>query len=381
MSLRAFLIAAALAVSAGQAGAQSDPASAAWLAIEDLEAAAVELRTAERARDRVAALTQVVRAYEAGLEAMREGLRRVNIREAAIRGVFEAERERLSRLLGVLQSIKATPAPITLMHPDGPLGAARSGMILSDIVPALQKQTESLRHSLEEVAVLRALQESAVGVLQEGLAGVQDARTALSQAVSDRVELPRRFLADEEAMLALVNSTETLEGFASGLMAVDILPGNAPEMPPHPFASRRGALDLPVLGRVLRRYNEADAAGIRRPGLILATRPLSLVSTPAPATIRYAGPLLDYGNVAILEPESGYLIIFAGMGQVFGKVGEVLPEGAPIGLMGGQSPQAQAVLIQTRQGSTTDHSETLYIELRENGIPVDPSDWFAVNKE
>jgi septal ring factor EnvC (AmiA/AmiB activator) len=41
--------------------------------------------------------------------------------------------------------------------------------------------------------------------------------------------------------------------------------------------------------------------------LVLATRPNALVTTPWPSSVRYAGPLLDYGNVIILEPESDYL--------------------------------------------------------------------------
>lgn len=370
-----------LTFSALSAHAQSNPAESARAAIMALEEAATDLRAADGARDRVAALTQTVRAYESGLDAMREGLRRATIREAAIAGVFDAERARLARLLGVLQSIEASPAPLTLMHPAGPVGAARSGMILSDIVPALQAEAEQLRLQLEEVAILRSLQQSAVGVLEEGLAGAQDARVALSKAVSDRTDLPRRFVADDAKMQSLINSTETLEAFASGLMAVDPAPELDAASGPVNFLDRRGTLELPVLGRLLRQYYEADAAGIQRPGIILAARPLSVVIMPAPGTVRYAGPLLDYGQVAIIEPGEGYLIVLAGMGQVFGKVGEVLPKGAPIGLMGGENLNSQAFLIQARQGSHSDHSETLYIEVRENGTPVDPETWFAVNKE
>ncbi|HGG05835.1 MAG TPA: peptidase M23 [Aliiroseovarius sp.] len=381
MKVIALSIGVALA-SAGSIGfAQTDPAESARAAIVALEEAAGELRAAEGARDRVAALTQTVRAYEFGLDAMREGLRRATIREAALKGVFDAESDRLAKLLGVLQSIERAPAPVTLIHPAGPLGAARAGMILTDVVPTLQAEATTLRGQLEEVSVLRQLQQSAVSVLEDGLAGVQDARAALSQAVSDRTDLPRRFVVDEAKMQALINSTETLESFASGLMEIEPMSAESGIEAPVGLTDRKGTLTLPVLGRVLRRYYEPDAAGIQRPGIILATRPLSLVVAPASGTIRYAGPLLDYGQVAILEPQEGILLILAGMGQVYGNVGEVLPEGAPIGLMGGENPGTQAFLIQSGQGSNSDHSETLYIELRENGTPVDPENWFAVNKD
>jgi len=360
--------------------AQSDPSANARTAMDALEAASISLQQAEKSRDRVAALTETVQAYEAGLAAMREGLRRASIREASIRGVFDAESERLAQLLGVLQTMEAAPAPLLLLHPTGPMGTARSGMILSDVAPALQKEAQALKSALQEVAVLRALQESAVGVLEQGLSGVQDARTRLSQAVSDRTDLPRRFTADPDAMQGLINSAETLEAFASGLMSVQLDGVEEPITLPD-FTSARGTLDMPVLGTILRQFDQADAAGIRRPGYVIATRPRAIVTTPWATTIRYLGPLLDYGNVVVLEPGEGYLLVLAGLDTLYGTLGDVLPKGAPVGLMGGTSPDSQAFLIGSREGGGADRSETLYMELRWNGEPVDPNAWFAAGKD
>ena len=55
------------------AQAADNPARAAQAAADQLEAATIALQEAESARDRVAALTETVRAYEAGLAAMRDG--------------------------------------------------------------------------------------------------------------------------------------------------------------------------------------------------------------------------------------------------------------------------------------------------------------------
>ncbi|WP_300515419.1 peptidase M23 [Aliiroseovarius sp.] len=360
--------------------AQSDPALNARLAMEALDAAAIKLREAERSRDRVAALTETVQAYEVGLAAMREGLRRATIREASIRGVFEAESDRLAQLLAVLQRIEAAPEPSLLLHPDGPTGTARSGMILSEVAPVLQKEALALKSALQEVAVLRALQESAVDVLEDGLKGAQEARTRLSQAISDRSDLPRRFTANPEAMQTLITSSETLEAFASGLMTVE-LDGVEGGVTALDFTTARGSLEMPVLGTVLRRFGQSDAAGIRRPGWVIATGPKAIVTTPWPATIRYLGPLLDYGNVVVLEPGEGYLMVLAGLDQLYGRLGEVLPKGAAVGLMGGAELDSQAILISSAQASGAERSETLYMELRWNSEAVDPKGWFAAGKE
>ena len=61
----------------------------------------------------------------------------------------------------------------------------------------------------------------------------------------------------------------------------------------------------------------------------------TMVNAPTVATIRYVGPLLDYGNVMILEPQTDTLFVFAGFDITFGKMGQVISEGTPLGLMGG----------------------------------------------
>ena len=102
--------------------------------------------------------------------------------------VFEAERDRLSRLLGVLQSIEGAPAPLLMMHPEGALGTARSGMILSEVTPAVAEEARALRGQLQELATLRALQDGALSQLTTALERAQDARSALSQAIADRIQ-------------------------------------------------------------------------------------------------------------------------------------------------------------------------------------------------
>lgn len=357
--------------------AETDPAEAAREAAQRLGRASSMLNDAENARNRVKALTETIHAYEDGLQAMREGLRRASIREETLSRELQSRDAEIGQLLGVLQSIGQTRGPVVLLHPSGPVGTARSGMILSDVAPALDLRAKELRERLEEVTVLRQLQESAVETLREGLQGAQTARSELSKAVADRTDLPRRFAEDPVKTALLLASSETLEGFASGLAgtAVNEVPGSLPTI-----SDRKGELALPVDGRVLRRANERDAAGISRPGIVVATRPGALVTLPAPATLRYRGPLLDYGNVVILEPEAGILLVFAGLDVVYGAAGEVLPGGSPVGLMGGEDTDSDALLIENGKDAGAERSQTLYIEIREDNTPVDPETWFLTDE-
>lgn len=340
-------------------------------AASDLQAAVTALDQATASRDRVAALSQTIRAYEQGLSALRGALREARLRETTLTRQFEAKRDRIAQLLGVLARMEANPAPLLLLHPEGPLGTVRSGMMLADVTPALQAEAQTLRAELQELTDLRLLQQSAGDTLTTGLAAAQSARTALSQAISDRTDLPKRFIEDPVALRGLLESADTLDAFAEGLAL------NVDDRQDQTFSAAKGTLPLPVLGTLLRRPDEADAAGIRRPGLTLATQGRALVTAPWPATIRYRGPLLDYGNVMILEPGDGYLLVLAGLHTVYGEVGEVVAAGAPLGLMGGTEPGSSEFTAAATDGSGPRDTETLYMELRQGASPVDPMDWFA----
>lgn len=366
-----------LAVLLAPLPALADPAAAARQAAAQLEAASVQLQQADGSRDRVKALTATVQAFESGLAAMRDGLRRVARREAQLSAQLEARRDEVSGLLGIIQTIETSPPPVLMVHPSGPLGAARSAMMLAEVTPALHARAQALKVDLDEVQSLRLLQQSAAHTLEEGLGGVQAARVQLSTAIADRTDLPRRFTADPVRTALLISSTETLSGFADGL--AEIADGDIAQTSAD-ITELRGSLPLPVEGLLLRGYGQRDAAGIARSGMLIAARPRALVTAPTAATIRYRGPLLDLGNVVILEPQPDTLFILSGLAEVFGEAGEVIPEGTPVGLMSGENPEPDAILSLRGEGGGTDRTETLYIEVRMDNSPVDPETWFRTGK-
>ena len=369
----------ALILTASAAFAQSDAAQQARDAATALETAAIELQQAKSSRNRIKALTQVVKSYEDGLASLRDGLRRAVIRQQRLEVQLASQEEEISRLIGVLQTLGNNNSPTLFLHPDGPTGTARAGMMLASVMPALNAETAALRDALREVQILRELQLSAEDILQDGLDGAQSARMALSTAISERTSLPKRFIEDPVQTALLVAATETLEGFASGLTELSPEPEGLPPLPD--IDHRKGLLELPLEAVILLLPNETGANGVTRSGLTLATPANLLLTSPVAATIRYRGPLLQLGNVIIIEPQPNLLFIYAGLGTVFGEVGEVISTGAPLGLMGGNDPKIDAILSQSGEVSGQDLSETLYIEVRDGKSAVDPRDWFNINKE
>ncbi len=186
-----------------------------------------------------------------------------------------------------------------------------------------------------------------------------------------------RFIDDPEKVSLLTKSVKSLGEFAIAINSLDkklIIPAE-PILKDFP-----GALSLPVKGVIARKFKEEDAAGIVRPGIIIRTKDNEIVTSPVVATIRYAGPLLDYGMVSILEPDEGILLIFAGLDRVFGETGQIIPKSSPIGLMGSRNTDTKKFVTKKELNSGR-LSQSLYIEVRVNDKPQDPFDWFVFDKE
>lgn len=358
--------------------AQSTLADRARAAAAQVQEAHNALERSKSSKNRVKALTQTITSFEQGLAVMRESLRTIVSQRRAVQERLDQQEIAYSQLLGVLLSIDKSPVQAQIIHPDGPLTTARASMIVAEILPALQIKVDRLRADLNELGYLTDLQAQVVSDLEQGLSNLQTARIDLSRAITDRTDLPRRFVEDPAQTAILIAAADTLDIFADGL---DIIAVNKVETSLPSITDRIGMLSLPVAGRIIRSFNEADAAGVSRPGIVVATETQAIVTSPTAATIRYMGPLLDYGLVIILEPQNGTLFIFAGLEKTFGEIGQVVPAGSPVGIMGGQSQTIDTIMSQTEKGTGVVRTETLYIEVRQDKVPQDPSQWFRKIEE
>ena len=130
-------------------------------------------------------------------------------------------------------------------------------------------------------------------------------------------------------------------------------------------------LPLPVAGII--RTGTRD-----RPGITIAAAPRALVTSPVRATLLFRGPLLDYGNVIILEPAQDVLFVIAGMAEAFGQPGEIIEAGAPLGLMGGDVGMDDASSGHNQAIDAGQTTQPLYLEVRGGQGPVNPDAWFAL---
>ena len=353
--------------------AQSSKALETIFAIEALDLATADLKNAKNAKKRIKSLSQAIQSYEETLAILRISVRDLTLQQAQLQDVLDQNENEIMQFLGVLATVQKTPIAGQILHPNGPLATARSGMIISDIVPILQENVNQLRDQLVVLKQLSETQFKAQYSLQTGLLELQKAHSNLGRAIANRDDLPKRFATDPEKLEILIKASKDLETFAASVQSIAISETSV-SLPS--VSDRKGHLKLPVRGKILGKFNEADASGIKRSGIILATDPRAIVISPTAATIRYLGPLLDYGNVAILEPQNGLLFVFAGMDTVYGEIGQVIPALSPIGLMPSQSDEVDKIFKTQANIYSGKLSETLYVEVREGSEPKNPLSWF-----
>jgi septal ring factor EnvC (AmiA/AmiB activator) len=122
-----------------------------------------------------------------------------------------------------------------------------------------------------------------------------------------------------------------------------------------------GRLRPPVEGRLLVAFGAPTDAGRPSSGLVWRTAGGAPVAAPARGVVGYAGPFRSYGHILILNLDNGYAIVLAGMAQAHARAGERVQAGQVVGEM---ERGAQA-------------APELYVEIRRNGRPIDPSRQFT----
>ena len=125
----------------------------------------------------------------------------------------------------------------------------------------------------------------------------------------------------------------------------------------------------------MRAFGDPDGYGGAEKGLSLAAKPGTLVAAPMDASVLFAGPYRTYGQVLILNAGDGYNMVIAGLGRVNVLPGQFVLAGEPVATIGdGSVRSATAAAVGANE-------PILYIELRKDGVAVDPGPWFKKSED
>jgi septal ring factor EnvC (AmiA/AmiB activator) len=250
-----------------------------------------------------------------------ERLQRLNAAETELSVDQGANAHRLSRLLSVLEQFRRDPPPALLVSPQDARDAVRAAILVKAMTPQLQGRAQAYAQGASEV------------MRQRRLAAVQ------SEALFER---------DSQAADAQPEPNAAprvkLRGPVSGEAAGEIPPPR---------------LVWPVAGAVTHRFGDPLVGGGRSNGLTLAAAKGARAVSPAQGLVQYVGPVKGWGVIVILRLAGGYHLVLAGLERTSVQVGQSVAEGQPVGWA-----------TDGRQATSE-----LYLEVREQGSPVDPMRW------
>ena len=135
------------------------------------------------------------------------------------------------------------------------------------------------------------------------------------------------------------------------------------------FVDKKGRLYFPVNGKIINRFGRVRdkrfKSYIINNGLNLEVAKGTEVHPIFQGTVLFAGSLEGYGNLIILGHGSKYHSLYGHLDKILVQTGDYVYEKRAIGLSGDS-------------GSLV--GETLYLELRHAGKPIDPLPWLQASK-
>ena len=245
-------------------------------------------------------------------------LARLNAAETSLSVDQGVNLHRLARLLSVLEQLKRDPPPALLVSPKDAKDAVRAAILVKAMTPDLQLRAQAYASGANEV------------MRQRRLAAVQ------SEALFERESLAAEAAPQPQAGLPIRGMTTQ-----------------------QPALTPPTRLVLPVQGNVLRRFGEPLTGGGRSNGLTLSAAKGARAVSPAAGLVQYVGPVKGWGVIVILRLAGGYHLVLAGLERTSVEAGQSVAEGQAVGW----APDG-------RQSSSE-----LYLEVREQGSPVDPGRW------
>jgi septal ring factor EnvC (AmiA/AmiB activator) len=127
------------------------------------------------------------------------------------------------------------------------------------------------------------------------------------------------------------------------------------------FARLRGKLAWPVSGRLMARFGEARAGGVRWDGVLVATSRGAPVKAVCGGRVIYADWLPGLGLLAIVDHGDGYLSLYGHNERLYKAAGDHVAAGEAVAAAGDSGGSGRT---------------ELYFEIRKGGKPVDPRPWF-----
>ncbi|HEY4202481.1 MAG TPA: peptidoglycan DD-metalloendopeptidase family protein [Devosiaceae bacterium] len=344
---------------------------------------------------------QRVKMAEIEVQSMEERLGELIASELDVRGRLDGADTNISNVLAALERISRNPPPALIVDPNNALGSARSAILIAAILPQLRTKADAVTADLKKLTEIKAEAQDEEAKLKANYQVLEEEQLRIATLIVARKQGVDRMTADltkeEQDAEALAAKAKTLKDLVASLQsradtvakadaktdspspdtamtpeAVKLALANTARVQPAvPFPQAHGYLTLPAGGTSVSDFGSSDGFGGIAHGTSIVTRADAEVVAPADGWVMYKGPYLNYGQIVVINPGDDYTILLAGLDTTTVNIGQFVLMGEPLGAMGSRT------IGQAVSTSAGNSKPTLYIELRKNNEPVDPTGWWA----
>jgi murein hydrolase activator len=368
-----------------------------------LEASAKEAVLAQdQLSDQLVDMAAIAQTQERDLAKVEKRLQKLKIDIAERNLDLAAQQDVIAEVLAGLQRLEHNPPPALVVAPDDVLSALRSAMMFGAVLPELKQKALELHDTLSALKnlgddmtlqqknhadALAALEQSRVDIkrlIAEKQAAAAVASQDLSLEIKRAEALAEKATTLKQLLDALEEQRKVAEAKASAetkarLEAERVLKEKQ-NQPLMAFSKSQGQLNFPVQGQLSKSFGVDSGFGSRLDGIVIATEKQAQVTAPVGGTIEFAGQFRSFGQMVIINPGEGYLVLLAGLTQVNATHGQSVKAGEPLGEMG-DKPSKMAQTGGLTKDLTNATTPMLYVEFRHNGDPVDPAPWWVNTRQ
>jgi septal ring factor EnvC (AmiA/AmiB activator) len=351
-------------------------------------------------RDQLVTVAAATRTHEQAVSQHRQALASLEAEEKAKVAALGGRRHQLSNLLMALARHARRPPEALIASPSSPEDTIRAALLLAAAVPELEGEASRLKAEIDSIDTVRRAEAATRASLERESGELAGDKKRLETLVAQKSALQRKTQAQRQQAQAdadrLAREAHDIKELMERIEAerlrrrnaettrrsVPAVPSPPPKAPPPkspaPAGTPREIASLgrpiaPVSGRILTAFGTRGEGGAPSRGIVIAATAGATVLAPISGQVVFAGPFRDYGQLLIIEHGEGYHLLLAGLGRIDSALGESVLAGEPIGIIGRDSGGAAAKGV----GAPF----RLYLELRHNGRPIDPTTWLGFSTD
>jgi septal ring factor EnvC (AmiA/AmiB activator) len=227
-----------------------------------------------------------------------------------------------------------------------------TSVLLSSAADEFDTQIMSATKKLKELEKIRDERAIEKEKLDRSAKKYTNEKNALDKLLKTRSAQNEKLKNQQQA---LQNKLKKLSAQAKNISELSAGVGSSEMSADTKFSKRK--LNTPVRGKLVVRYGEKTALGLKSDGWRIHTRGNALVMAPADGTVKFADSFRGFGKVVIMSHKNGYNTVMTNMGSIDAIVGQEVLAGEPIGRMNENRPE-------------------MYLEVRRGDKSVDPSRLF-----